>query len=141
MALVMLKPDRFKILVDSRGHGAGDEAMVRIAAILRGVTRRAGRGWPLRFKSNEVGILLGKCGSAEAEKIAGDLHKAVAALKPVPAGDGIPAFSFTATVSYAVWPADNSSWESLLKGNYDLLMDTWRIGGNRIVHYRREGKE
>jgi diguanylate cyclase (GGDEF)-like protein len=134
-ALVMLKPDRFKILVDSRGHGAGDEAMVRIAALLRNITRRAGRGWPIRFKSNEVGILVNRCGAVQAEKIAVDLRRAVAALSPAPAQGGIPAFSFTATVAWALWPADESSWENLLKGNYDLLMDTWKAGGDRIVHY------
>ncbi|MDR1287676.1 MAG: diguanylate cyclase [Treponema sp.] len=136
MALIMLKPDRFKILVDSRGHGAGDEAMVRIATLLRNVTRRIGRGWPLRFKSNEVGILINKCSPVHAEKIARDMHSAIAALAPVPAGNSLPVFSFTATVSYAVWPIDEVSWENLFRGNYDLLMDTWRAGGNTVVRYK-----
>jgi len=56
-ALIILKPDRFKLLVDSRGHSAGDEVMIRIAAILKNFCRRFGQGWPLRFKSNEVGVL------------------------------------------------------------------------------------
>jgi diguanylate cyclase (GGDEF)-like protein len=137
-SLVMLKPDRFKILVDSRGHGAGDEAMVRIAMVLKNITRRTGRGWPLRFKSNEVGILMNKCGAPQAEKITAELARAIAALEPVPAKGDIPSFSFTATVVYSVWPGDDTAWESLFKGTYDLLMDTWRDGGNRIVHYCKE---
>jgi diguanylate cyclase (GGDEF)-like protein len=137
-ALIMLKPDRFKILVDSRGHGAGDEAMVHIAAVLRNITRRVGRGWPLRFKSNEVGILINKCKPDQAEKIAAELHRALAALKPVPAMGEFPAFSFTATVVHTVWPVDESSWETLFKESYELLMDTWKAGGDRIVHYKRK---
>jgi diguanylate cyclase (GGDEF)-like protein len=137
-ALIMLKPDRFKILVDSRGHGAGDEAMVRIAALLRNVTRRTGRGWPLRFKSNEVGVLINRCTPAQAEKIASDLHNSIAALSPVPAQGAEPAFLFTATVAYAVWPPDETSWENLFRGTYDLLMDTWKAGGNTIVHYKKK---
>jgi diguanylate cyclase (GGDEF)-like protein len=137
-SLIMLKPDRFKILVDSRGHGAGDEAMVRIAMVLKNITRRIGRGWPLRFKSNEVGILINKCGAPQAEKVTAELARAIAALDPVPARDDIPAFPFTATVVYSVWPEDDAVWESLFKGTYDLLMDTWRAGGNRIVHYYKE---
>ncbi len=140
-ALIMLKPDRFKALVDSRGHGAGDEAMVRIAMILKNITRRFGRGWPIRFKSNEVGILINKCRAAQAEKIAGDLLKNIAALEPVPAQGDIPAFSFTATISWTIWPGDNAAWEKLFQGNYDLLMDTWRAGGNQIVHYTGETGE
>jgi diguanylate cyclase (GGDEF)-like protein len=141
MALIMLKPDRFKILVDSRGHGAGDEAMVRIAMVLKNITRRTGRGWPLRFKSNETGILINKCGPAQAEKIAAELYKAIAALEPVPASGGIPAFPFTGTVAWSVWPADDSTWDSLFQHTYDLLMDVWKAGGNRIVRCRKGGEK
>jgi diguanylate cyclase (GGDEF)-like protein len=135
-ALIMLKPDRFKILVDSRGHGAGDEAMVRIAIILKNSTRRIGRGWPLRFKSNEVGILINRCNGAQAETLAKDLSAAIAALSPVPAQKDIPAFHFSCSVSYAVWPEDESVWDTLFQHTYARLLDTWRAGGNTIVHCR-----
>jgi diguanylate cyclase (GGDEF)-like protein len=134
-ALIMLKPDRFKTLVDSRGHGAGDEAMIRIAMVLKNMGRRLGRSWPLRFKSNEVGLLINRQSPEEAKKTAGELHRAVAALAPVPAQGGIPPFPFTAAVSWAVWPQDNESWDGLLQGNYGLLLDAWRAGGDRVVHY------
>jgi diguanylate cyclase (GGDEF)-like protein len=134
-AFIMLKPDRFKILVDSRGHGAGDEAMVHIAMILRNITRRLGRGWPLRLKSNETGILINKCNAALAESLAKDLLESVAKLPQVPARDDIPAFSFSGTVVWAVWPQDNSTWDSLYQGSYNLLLDSWKQGGNRMVHY------
>jgi diguanylate cyclase (GGDEF)-like protein len=140
-ALIMLKPDRFKILVDSRGHGAGDEAMIRIAMVMKNISRRIGRSWPLRFKSNEVGILINKHNAAQTEKTAHELLKAIADLEPVPAKDGIPAFPFTATVTYALWPGDNTSWESLFQGTYDLLLDTWRAGGKRVAHYDKEAKQ
>ncbi|MDR0487562.1 MAG: diguanylate cyclase [Treponema sp.] len=140
-ALIMLKPDRFKILVDSRGHDAGDEAMVKIALILKNITRRIGHGWPMRFKSNEVGIILNACGASGAEEIAGELSAAIAALEPVPAQGGIPPFHFSATVSWAVWPQDNAEWDDLFQGNYALLMDTWRAGGDRVIHYRKEQRQ
>jgi GGDEF domain-containing protein len=139
-AFIMLKPDRFKILVDSRGHGAGDEAMVRIAMLLRNITRRLGRGWPLRLKSNETAILVNKCNAVLAESLARDLLESVAALTPVPARDDIPAFSFTGTVVWGVWPQDGSTWDSLYQGSYSLLLDTWKQGGNRMVHYHGEQK-
>jgi diguanylate cyclase (GGDEF)-like protein len=140
-ALIMMKPDRFKTLVDSRGHGAGDEAMVRIAALLRNITRRAGRGWPLRFKSNEVGILINKCPPPMAEKLASDLRGAVTALAPLPAKDGVPAFSFGATVVYSLWPADGSSWEKLFQGTYDLLMKVWKAGGGTVLRLGKEERQ
>ncbi|MDR1618858.1 MAG: diguanylate cyclase [Treponema sp.] len=139
MALIMLKPDRFKSLVDSRGHGAGDEAMVLIAAVLRKITRRIGRGWPLRFKSNETGILINKCTAPQAEKIARELHKAIAALPVVPARGGVPAFSFSGTVAYSVWPDDDAVWDNLFQGTYDLLLNTWRAEGNTVTVYKKGG--
>jgi diguanylate cyclase (GGDEF)-like protein len=131
----MLKPDRFKILVDTRGHAAGDEAMVRIAAILKNAARRRGNGWPLRFKSNEAGLVLPRTDHARAEQIARELADTAAALEPVPAQNDLPAFNFSVTVSWAVWPDDEPDWETLFQKNYALLIDTWRAGGNQVAGY------
>ena len=137
-ALILLKPDRFKVLVDSRGHDAGDEAMIRIALILKNITRRVGRGWPLRFKSNETGLLINKCNSSEAETLAHVLFDSINSLTPVPAVDNIPEFPFTGSVIWGVWPKDEKTWDSMLQGANKLLLDTWKIGGNRVVHYTGE---
>jgi len=139
-ALIMLKPDRFKILVDSRGHSAGDEAMIRIAIILKNITRILGHGWALRFKSNEVGLIINNCHPAQAQNIAEKLAEAVAALEPVPALGDIPEFKFSATVSWAIWPSDDLEWDSLFQGNYSLLLDTWKAGGDTVIHYTKAGK-
>jgi diguanylate cyclase (GGDEF)-like protein len=136
MALIMLKPDRFKILVDSLGHDAGDEAMIKIAAVLKGITRKLNKGWALRFKSNETGILLNKCDAAEAESVAIVLAKAIAALPHVPLGK--ENFYFTGTIAWGVWPADDKSWDSLFEGTYKLMMNTWKDGGNEVVRYKKE---
>ena len=137
MALIMLKPDRFKTLVDTLGHGAGDKAMVKIAAILKGMTRKQGRGWALRFRSNETGILVNKCGAARAETLAVSLWQQIAALAPVPLGQGTD-FPFSGSVVWGVWPEDNQCWPSFFEGVYDLMMETWKAGGNTIVRYRGE---
>ena len=136
MALIMLKPDRFKILVDSRGHEAGDEAMIRIAMILKTFTRKIKRGWAIRFKSNETGLLVNKCPRPLAEKIVQELSKAIAGMAPVPPQGSVPAFSFSGTIVYSVWPEDGHTWETLFDGTYALLLDTWKNGGGgRIVRY------
>jgi len=136
-ALIMVKPDRFKILVDSRGHSAGDEAMIRIAVILKNLTRHIGHGWPMRFKSNEVGLIFNNFGPSQAELIAHELAVTIKEMESVPAKDDIPAFDFSATVSWTVWPQDDPEWDSLFIGNYSSLLDNWRDGGNRIVHYSK----
>ena len=136
MALIMLKPDRFKILVDSRGHEAGDEAMVRIAMILKSFTRKIDRGWAIRFKSNETGLLINRCPKPMAEKIVNDLCKGIESMKPVPAQGEIPAFSFTGTIAWSIWPMDCPTWKTLFQGTYALLLETWKSGGGgKAVHY------
>ena len=137
MALIMLKPDRFKILVDTLGHDAGDEAMIKIAAILKGITRKLDRGWALRFKSNETGILINKCDAAQAESIALSLAKAIVDLPRVPLTKK-ESFSFTGSICWGIWPQDNKSWDSLFDGTYSLLLDTWKAGGSKIVRYARK---
>ncbi|MDR2941804.1 MAG: cyclic nucleotide-binding domain-containing protein [Treponema sp.] len=136
-ALIMLKPDRFKILVDSRGHSAGDEAMIRIAAILKNIIRRLGYGWALRFKSNETGLIINNCGYSLAEKIAKELYDAIAAMEPVPSQGDIPEFNFSTTISWAICDKDKDgkNWDDLFNGVYSALLNAWRAGGERIVHY------
>ena len=140
-ALIMLKPDRFKILVDSRGHAAGDEAMVKIALILKNITRITGHGWPLRLKSNEVALIFNNCNHAQAKEIASSLHKLIAEMEPVPAKDDIPEFNFSAAISWSVWPDDDNEWGSFFSGNYANLLDEWKNGGNKIVQYIKKGSE
>ena len=137
LALIMLKPDRFKVLVDTLGHGAGDKAMVKIAAVLKNITRKLGRGWAMRFRSNETGILINKCEPALAESIAGSLSDALAAIPPVPLG-GQEGFTFTGSIAWGIWPLDEKSWNLLFENTYKLLMDTWKAGGNKIVRCKKK---
>jgi diguanylate cyclase (GGDEF)-like protein len=139
-ALIMLKPDRFKILNDSWGHAAGDEAMLRIALILRNITRFIGHGWPLRFKSNEVGLIFNDCDASQAEDIVRTLNESIIDMEPVPAKDDISEFRFSATISWAIWPYDDPEWSSLFQGNYASLLDNWHDGGERTVRYCRKTK-
>jgi diguanylate cyclase (GGDEF)-like protein len=137
-ALIMIKPDRFKILVDSRGHSAGDEAMIKIAVILKNITRQIGHGWALRFKSNEVGLIFNNCDADTAKEIAEETAKAIAAMEVVPAQDDIPEFHFSATISWTIWTKEKLEWDSLFQGNYSSLLDAWKEGGEKIVHYKAE---
>jgi len=140
-ALIMLKPDHFKTLVDSRGHAVGDEAMVKIALILKNATSDTEQAWPMRFKSNETGLILNNCGAAEAQEIAETLAKKIAAMEPVPAsGEGdekIEEFYFSATISWCIWPLDDPTWNLLFHGNYAHLLEVWKTGGNTVVHYKK----
>ncbi|MFZ5368312.1 MAG: diguanylate cyclase domain-containing protein [Spirochaetota bacterium] len=133
--LILMKPDRFKILVDSLGHSAGDEAMMRIAGILKSLVRQFGRGWAVRFKSNEVGLCLPRCGAETGREYAERLWNLINLIPPIKADTGFPGFSFTATVVYGVWPDMADDWDFLVKQQYAFMLEQWQAGGNRVVPF------
>jgi len=139
MSLIMLKPDRFKILVDARGHEAGDKAMVKIAAVLMSFTRKLKRGWAIRLKSNETCLLINKCQIDEARRLALELSQAVKNIEPVPADGDFPSFSFSGTIAWATWPCDGTIWDTLFQDTYALLLETWKseTAGEKLAHYER----
>lgn len=132
-SLVLLKPDRFKTLVDSRGHAAGDEAMIRIAAVLQSTVRALGRGWAIRVRSNETAVVAPKCPRETAEELARTIADKISELEPAPASGGAPFFMFSATVAYAVWPQDGEDWKELFVRTQETLMSGWGSGGARVI--------
>ncbi len=132
-ALVLIKPDRFKILVDSRGHAAGDEAMARIAAVLQSSVRALGRGWAIRVRSNETAVVVPGCPRETAAELARSVADGIADLEPVPAARGVPFFEFTASVVHSVWPRDGDDWKELFQRSQECLMAVWGEGGRRIL--------
>ena len=133
-AVVMVKPDRFKELNDAHGHSAGDEAMAILSGILVGETERLGRGWALRLRSNETAVVVPGCPADEATAAARRLAAAVESMEvPIARGTG---FSFTASMSLAVWPEDGEDWKRLVEDSYGLLTRAWREGGSRLYRLR-----
>jgi len=68
VSLILLDIDRFKNLNDQFGHQAGDEALRRVASILKDNSRR--HELPARYGGEEFGIILQRCGVHEAVKAA-----------------------------------------------------------------------
>jgi len=157
-ALILLKPDRFKVLVDTAGHDAGDKAMVKIASILKNTVRRFGRGWAIRLRSNETGILVNNCTAEEASALADSLSKAIASIPPmpmIPANDAasddpsdpnaapaesagkVENFTFSTSVVWAVYPLDAEQWQTLFDTAYEMLLKTWKDGGDRVARYTK----
>jgi diguanylate cyclase (GGDEF)-like protein len=133
-AVVMVKPDRFKELNDARGHQAGDEAMSLLSGILVAETERLGRGWALRLRSNETAVAVPGCAGESATALARRLAAAIEAMDPPTArGSG---FTFTASLSLAVWPEDGADWKRMVEDAYGLLTRAWKDGGSRLYRLK-----
>lgn len=129
-ALILIKPDRFKELCDAWGHGAGDVAMERIAAILKDEARRLRSAWAVRLRSNETALVVSNCPADEAGTIQKRLAEAFGAIDIADVLGG-EQFSFTASMAVASWPEDGSDFRQLVEDAYGALMRVWKDGGGR----------
>lgn len=77
--LCFIDLDRFKIVNDTVGHGAGDELLRRIATLIR--TRVRTDDLICRIGGDEFALILRGCGAEEARHIAENLREAIASLR------------------------------------------------------------
>ncbi|HEY5079885.1 MAG TPA: GGDEF domain-containing response regulator [Opitutaceae bacterium] len=105
LSLVVIDIDRFKLVNDTHGHGAGDavlrEAALRIAGTIRSVDRAA------RIGGEEFALILVQTDRAAAMEVA---NRAIASVSknPIAAGEGI-SLEVTASAGVAELPADAAS--------------------------------
>ena len=99
MALILLDVDYFKVYNDDHGHLAGDEALQRIAAVLRSYTRREG-DLAARYGGEEFGIILPAVTAQDALELAERMRAEIQALA-LP-NERSPHFVVTASVGIAM---------------------------------------
>jgi diguanylate cyclase (GGDEF)-like protein len=128
-ALIMLKPDNFKQLNDSHGHKAGDGAMTLLAAMLQPFLGE--RGFGVRYRGNEVAVVLPGASQRSAREAAEGLRRAVSRLDLSPI-TGQAGFRFTASLGVVVHRGEASGWAAAISAAYDLLYRARGDGGDRV---------
>jgi diguanylate cyclase (GGDEF)-like protein len=128
-ALIMLKPDNFKQLNDSHGHKAGDGAMALLAAMIQPFL--GPRGFGVRYRGNEVALVLPGAGEQAAREMADALRRSVKALDLASITDG-SAFRFTASLGVVVHRGEASGWPASIDAAYELLYRARNDGGDRV---------
>ncbi len=74
-ALLFLDLDQFKVVNDTCGHGAGDELLCQLAAVLATQVRAVDT--LARLGGDEFGVLLSGCNIEQAQQIAEKLRRAI----------------------------------------------------------------
>ncbi|WP_367067895.1 diguanylate cyclase [Oryzisolibacter sp. LB2S] len=112
MALLFMDCDRFKLINDSLGHGAGDALLVEVARRLDGLVRSGDVA--ARLGGDEFAMILAApTGQAQAQAMA---DRVVAAMRePLVLADG-GVIQPSVSAGVAVFPQQGDNMESLLHG-------------------------
>ncbi|NUN48226.1 MAG: GGDEF domain-containing protein [Candidatus Brocadiae bacterium] len=131
LALLMLDVDHFKAVNDTRGHGAGDDALVEIAARLRALLRDVDVLG--RYGGEEFVVLLPESGGEAALEVAERLREAISA-RPIQTRAG--AVPVTISAGVATLGARTSTPEALLAEADRALYSAKERGRNCVVEAR-----
>lgn len=131
IALVVCDLDHFKLLNDTRGHGAGDVALRQVAGVLR-ATARSEADVPARLGGEEFAVLLPRTTDEQAMLVAERIRDGVQRLN-IPNPD-VPGEILTVSLGVAaVTPRIGGLSPSLVNAADDALYEAKEAGRNRSV--------
>jgi diguanylate cyclase (GGDEF)-like protein len=128
-SVVMVDVDHFKDYNDTHGHMAGDEALKRVAMVLRGALRDGDS--VARYGGEEFFVLLPETPAAAAADLVKRVRAALAKHAP-------PAGPVTLSCGIAAYPANGDSGEALIRAADAALYEAKRDGRDRSVMARAE---
>lgn len=128
-SILMLDVDHFKHFNDRNGHPAGDEALRRVAQVLRGASGRD--FFPARYGGEEFVAILSPGGLAAAVGRADSIREQIAKLR-IPFGEFQPLGFVSVSIGVATaFPGDTA--EALLARADQALYESKRAGRNRVT--------
>ncbi len=123
-AVLMADVDRFKAYNDAHGHPAGDEALRRVAAVLRETTRDVDS--VSRYGGEEFFVLMPETSAAGAVDMAERIKKRLVA-------EAVPGVVVTLSFGVAEFPIHGHLGEALIDAADAALYEAKRSGRNCVV--------
>jgi diguanylate cyclase (GGDEF)-like protein len=130
VSLLMMDIDYFKKINDTHGHGAGDQALIYIAKILKAVSDK--RGLPIRYAGDEFMILLPRHPKEVARKVAEAL-RALVQRKPFICEEAGGELPITLSIGVATAPDDARSGKTLVQQADTALYQSKQAGRDRVT--------
>ena len=124
--VLVLDLDRFKQYNDRFGHLAGNDALQRVAQVIRETVRAV--DFPARYGGEEFAVIVPLADAGALARIAERIRANIEAL-PAPA-DGA---QVTISIGAAIFPVDGASTETLFQTADERLYEAKRLGRNRVV--------
>ena len=133
VALLMLDIDDFKKVNDVYGHGAGDQALARLAALLRGAVRAS--DVLCRVGGEEFGVIMPSCTADEAVALARRVSAALADEDFEAAGKLTVSIGISYAPDHAMNPRELTAFADA------AMMTAKSRGKDRIVVFDDDGAE
>ncbi|MFW6368119.1 MAG: GGDEF domain-containing protein [Spirochaetota bacterium] len=127
--LLMVKPDDFKLINDKYGHDAGDLTLRQIAATVRAWAQDR---IAVRFRGNEMAVLLFRSDREQAVRLAEELRRTLCEMDLESIlGDNNVEFNFSAGL--AMYPEDVSNADDLIARSHATLFAARESGANQTL--------
>lgn len=135
LSIMILDVDDFKVINDTFGHPAGDEALKGLARSIRNSIRAIDVA--ARYGGEEFTVILPQTSKQDATVIAERICSEVTRLEPSPIirQDKWP---FSVSLGLATFPEDATSVEDLIRNADTALYAAKAQGKNRVMVYKKE---
>ncbi|HEU5359990.1 MAG TPA: GGDEF domain-containing protein [Candidatus Deferrimicrobiaceae bacterium] len=133
LSLLVFDLDRFKDIIDSWGHPAGDEVLQAVARITKSCTRSS--HIVARYGGDEFVVLLPSTNKDQAFLYAENLRKQIAETE-IPIGDRNDHVTLTISGGIACFPENGQSTADLIQAADHALSEAKKGGKNRIVLFQ-----
>lgn len=132
VSLLLIDIDNFKNYNDSLGHQAGDEAIRKIAGIIKDSCRK--QDIPARYGGEEFSVILPRTNKDEAKIIAERIRRKIMDF-PFKNKEIQPQGALTVSIGVATYPEDAGNKEELIKRADLALFTAKKRGKNQTVLY------
>jgi diguanylate cyclase (GGDEF)-like protein len=124
--ILILDLDRFKKYNDTHGHLSGNDALQRVAGVIREAVRAV--DFPARYGGEEFAVILPQIDDASLSAVAERIRESVEAM-PAPAGGA----KVTVSIGAAIYPDDGPASDALFRAADERLYAAKGGGRNRVV--------
>jgi len=131
-SFVMIKPDQFKLINDNWGHEAGDSLLKMLAIAIKGSIRDTDIA--VRYRGNEIGVVLPDTDTARAREIAEDIRAAIPRIDTTPI-TGEKKVIVTASLGIATYPRDAENNRQLVERAFEKMFQAREAGGDRVFFF------
>ena len=129
MSYLMIKPDNFKVINDTYGHEAGDEALKFIAKTFKSMLDE--KHIAIRYRGDEFGAILPNSDKQTALNLADEIRSKFNSINIKDITDGND-FFINVSIGISTFPEHVKTSDDLIKRTFEKMFEARESGGDRV---------